>query len=82
MDLCAVPKKHARTVSRGDNSVAGGASMQEGSTLKVIRLTQLQACPKKIVPKLFEQTTYRLTEACDSLSGKYCTTFWQNLVYP
>jgi hypothetical protein len=35
--------------------------MQEGSTLKEIRLTKLQACPKKykkIVPELLEQTTY------------------------
>jgi hypothetical protein len=35
--------------------------MQEGSTLKAIRLTQLRVCPKhykKIVPKLFEQTMY------------------------
>jgi hypothetical protein len=40
--------------------------VQEGSTLKAIRLTQLQACPenyKKIVPKLFEQTTYRVFTA-------------------
>jgi hypothetical protein len=35
--------------------------MQEGSTLKAIRLTQLQHIRKnykKIVPKLFEQTIY------------------------
>jgi hypothetical protein len=35
--------------------------MQERSTLKAIRLNQLQPCPKKnytiIVPKLSEQTT-------------------------
>jgi hypothetical protein len=34
--------------------------MQEGSTWKAIRLTQLQAYPKRfknILPKLFEQTT-------------------------
>jgi hypothetical protein len=48
-------------VSRSGNSVGSSASVQEGSTLKLIRLTQLQACPKnykKIVPELFEQTTY------------------------
>jgi hypothetical protein len=46
-------------------TIGSGASMQEGSTLKVIRLTHLQACPKKIikkiVPKLFEQTMYMHT---------------------
>jgi hypothetical protein len=38
------------------------ASMQEGSSLKAMGFTQLQACPKKLykktAPKLFEQTTY------------------------
>jgi hypothetical protein len=40
-------KMHTRTVSRSGNGVESGASVQEGSTLKVIRLIQLQACPKK-----------------------------------
>jgi hypothetical protein len=34
---------------------------RRGSTLKTVRLTQLQACPKKckeIVPELSEQATY------------------------
>jgi hypothetical protein len=55
-------KRRTRTVSRSGNSVGSGASMQEGNTLKAIRLTQLQACPKKkkIVPKLFEQNMYRI----------------------
>jgi hypothetical protein len=57
-ELCAIPKRHTRTVFRSGNSAGSGASMQEESTLKAIRLTQLQACPKKIVPKLFEQTMY------------------------
>jgi hypothetical protein len=50
-------KRHTRTASRSGSGIGSGASMQEGSTLKVIRLTQLQACPKKkckkLVPKYF-----------------------------
>jgi hypothetical protein len=41
-------KRHTRTVSRSVNGIGSGASMHEGSTLKAIRLTQLQACPKKL----------------------------------
>jgi hypothetical protein len=37
-----------RTVCRSGSGVGSDASMQEGSTLKAIRLTQLQACPKKL----------------------------------
>jgi hypothetical protein len=51
-------KRHTRIVSRCGNSVQSGASMQEVSTLKVIRLTQLQACPKNYKQnssKTFEQ---------------------------
>jgi hypothetical protein len=40
-------KRRTSTVTRSGNGVGSGASMQEGSTLKTIRLTQLQACPKK-----------------------------------
>jgi hypothetical protein len=36
------------TVSRSGNGVGSGASMQEGGILKVIRLTNFQACPKKL----------------------------------
>jgi hypothetical protein len=36
------------TVSRSGNGVGSGASMQEGSTLKAIRVIQLQTCPKKL----------------------------------
>jgi hypothetical protein len=60
-ELHAIPRRHTRTVSRSGNGVVSGASMQEGSILKAIRLTQLQAClknHKKIILKLFEQTTY------------------------
>jgi hypothetical protein len=55
------PERHTRTVSSSGSSFGSGASMQEGSTLKVIRLTELQACVKKIKkigPKLLEKTTY------------------------
>jgi TPP-dependent pyruvate/acetoin dehydrogenase alpha subunit len=58
----AISKRRTDTVSRRGNGVGSGASVQEGSTLRAIRLTQLQACPKnykKIVPTLLEQTTYR-----------------------
>jgi hypothetical protein len=41
-------KRHTRTVSRTVNGIGSVASMQEGSTLKVMGLTQLQACPKKL----------------------------------
>jgi hypothetical protein len=41
-------KRRTRTVSRSHNGVRSDASIQEGSTLKAIRLTQLQACPKKL----------------------------------
>jgi hypothetical protein len=41
-------KRHTRAVSRSDNGIGSCASMQEGSTLMVIRLTQLQACSKKL----------------------------------
>jgi hypothetical protein len=54
-------KRHTRTVSRSGNGVGSGTSMQNGNTSKVITLTQLQACPKKLQKKkkkLFEQTTY------------------------
>jgi hypothetical protein len=40
-----------RVVSNSGNSVGSSASVQEGSTLKVIGLTQLQACLKKIIKK-------------------------------
>jgi hypothetical protein len=40
--------RHTRNVSRSGNGVWSGASMQEGSTLKATRLTQLQACPKNL----------------------------------
>jgi hypothetical protein len=65
-ELRAIPKRRKRTVSRSGKGVESGASMQEGSTLKVIRLTQLQACPKKIkiVLKLFEQTMYNTRARC------------------
>jgi transposase len=54
-------KRCIRTVSRSGNSTGSGTSMQEWSTLKATGLTQLHVCPKKlqkIVPTLFEQTTY------------------------
>jgi hypothetical protein len=54
-------RRCTRTVFKSGNSIGNCASLKEGSTLKVINLTQLQAGPKKlykIVPKLFEQTTY------------------------
>jgi hypothetical protein len=41
-------ERHTRTVSRSGNGVRSSASVQEGSTLKVIRLTQLEAYPKKL----------------------------------
>jgi hypothetical protein len=41
-------KRHTKTVSRSGNGVGSSAPMQEGNTLKAIRLTQLQASPKKI----------------------------------
>jgi hypothetical protein len=44
-------KRRTRTVSRTDNSFGSGASMHEGGTWKAIRLTQLQACPKRIRKK-------------------------------
>jgi hypothetical protein len=36
-------------LSRNDNGVGSGASIHAGSTVKAIRLTQLQACPKKYI---------------------------------
>jgi hypothetical protein len=52
--------------------------MQDESTLKVIRLTQMQACPKKlqkIVPKLFEQTTCKLQPILDGLNTKFRSVY-------
>jgi hypothetical protein len=45
---CDPAKRRTTTVSRSDNGVGSGVSMQEGSLLKAIRITQLQACPKKL----------------------------------
>jgi hypothetical protein len=39
-------KRLTRTVSRNGNGVGSGVSVQEGSTLKAVRLTQLHACTK------------------------------------
>jgi transposase len=47
-ELRAIPIKRNRTVSRSGNGIGSGASMKEESTLKATRLTQLQACPKKL----------------------------------
>jgi hypothetical protein len=41
-------KRRARNVSRRGKGIGNNASMQEGSTLKEIRLTHLQACPTQI----------------------------------
>jgi hypothetical protein len=38
---------------RSGNSIGSGTSLQEGSTMEAIRLTQLQARPKKIKKKKF-----------------------------
>jgi hypothetical protein len=50
-ELHANPKKAYRTVSRKGNGVGSVVSMQEGSALKAIRLTQLQACTRKLKKK-------------------------------
>jgi histone-lysine N-methyltransferase SETMAR len=60
-ELRAFPKMRTRTVSRSGNCFGSRESMQEGSTLKAVRLAQLQTCPQNIIKstaETFEQTTY------------------------
>jgi hypothetical protein len=39
-------KKAYKDCFQSGNSIGSGATVQEGSSLKAIRLTQLEACPK------------------------------------
>jgi hypothetical protein len=50
-ELRAILRRHTRAVSRNGNGVGSGASIQEGITLKAIRLTQLQAYLKNYKKK-------------------------------
>jgi hypothetical protein len=46
--LHVIPKKAYQHFTEVATALGASASMQEGNTLKAIRLTQLQECPKKL----------------------------------
>jgi hypothetical protein len=48
MELHVIPKKAYQDCFQKCSGIGSSASMQEKSTLKAIRLTQLQASPKKL----------------------------------
>jgi hypothetical protein len=79
-------KRSKRSVSRNGNGIRSGESVQEDSTLKAIRLTQLQACPEKlwkIVPKFVSRPRIREKHIiCANISTTECKrTKWLHEIY-